>query len=394
MNTFQKSALALLSFPTLLLVAACDDSAGVADVAPQVALVRIVMTDAPIDYIEEALVDIGQVSLVPGDGSGHIVISDDGTDGFVNLLDFQGAATTPIGQAEIEPGEFSQLRMVVEAAHVKLKDRYAFRDGTTEMALKVPSGAQSGIKLNLHDAEDGGPVAIIPGETVLVLDFDVGRSFVLNGNFETRAGVHGVHFQPTLRVVAMDVAASISGVVTTSLDGVAVEGLTVTAEPTDPGTVEGYQTMAGTAITDADGAYTIHFLVPGSYDVTVALDGGLGTEPASQSVTVGNSEDATGADFEIVDVRGSIAGTVSTALSGVSVEGLTVTATPTAEGAAPLTATTAANGTYTIESVVPGEYTITVGVGTGQATTPASRVVTVEANGEVTAMDFAIIASG
>ena len=37
----------------------------------------------------------------------------------------------------------------------------------------------------------------------------------------------------------------------------------------DEGDLEGYQTMAGTALTDADGAYTIHFLVPGSYDVTV-----------------------------------------------------------------------------------------------------------------------------
>jgi hypothetical protein len=392
MNRLTK--LALLSLSTLLPTAACDDGSGVADLDPQLALVRIVMTDAPIDYVSEALVDIGEVSLVPGDEGGHVVLSENGTDGFVNLLDFQGAATTPIGQAEIEPGEFSQLRMIVEAAHVRLKDGYTFRDGTTEMALTIPSGAQSGIKLNLHDAEDGGPVAIVPGETVLVLDFDVGRSFVLNGNFETPAGVHGVHFQPTLRVVAMDVAASISGVVTTSLDGVAVEGLTVTASPADGGTVEGYQTLAGTAITDAQGAYTIHFLVPGTYDVTVALDAGLGSEPATRSVSLGNSEDATGADFDVVDITGSVSGTVSTALAGVSLAGLTITATPTAAGAVPITATTAANGTYVFESVVPGEYTITVGVGTGQAAAPASRLVSVEPRGEVTGMDFAIVASG
>jgi len=497
MNSFKKSALALLSVLSLILVAACEDSVGVADVvpgdenpgdgAPQVALVRIVMTDAPVDYIAEALVDIGQVSLVPGDESGHVVISEDGTDGFVNLLDFQDAATTPIGEAEIEPGDFSQIRMIVEAAHVRLKEGYAFRDGTTEMSLKVPSGAQSGIKLNLHDADDGGPVAIVPGETVLVLDFDVSRSFVLNGNFETPAGVHGVIFKPTLRVVAMDVAASISGVVTTALDGVSVEGLTVTAEPTDAGTVEGYQTMAGTAITDADGAYTIHFLVPGTYEVTVAVDEGLGTEPASRSVTVGDSEDSTGADFEVIDVSGSIAGQVtpavdtisveglevtatpaaegmepmttttdadgayvfesvlpgvyvvtvapggddlvtdpaeaevevgngedvtgvdfvvledvsgtiagrvSTALEGISVEGLTVTATPAAEGAEPVTATTAADGTYTLESVAPGDYTITVEVGEGLTTDPASRDVTVDEDEEETGADFAIVAAG
>jgi hypothetical protein len=404
MNSLKKGAFALLSLLSLILVAACGDSLGVADVAagddssdtlpggtPQVALVRVVLTDAPVDYIAEALVDIGRVTLVPGGEGGHIVLSEDGTDGFVNLLDFQDAVTTPIGEAEIEPGEFSQLRMIVEAAHVKLKEGYTFRDGTTEMELKVPSGAQTGIKLNLKDAEDGGPVTIVPGETVLVLDFDVSRSFVLNGNFETPAGVHGVHFKPTLRVVAMDVAASISGVVTTAVDGVSVEGLTVTAEPTDAGTVEGYQTMAGTAITDADGAYTIHFLVPGAYEVSVSVDEGLATEPATRSVTVGDSEDATGADFEVIDVSGSIAGTVTTAIDTVSVEGLTVTATPAAEGMDPMTTTTGAEGEYAFESVLPGVYVVTVEPGADLVTDPAAAEVEVGNGEDVSGVDFAIL---
>lgn len=481
----RRSAIPFLSAALLALVAnGCgqDSTTPAVDAkATGPATVRVLLTDAPSDYIASAEVDIGAVELVSADGA-HVTLSDDGTDGFVNLLDFQNAATTPIAEAEIEGGSYSQLRMVVEAARVTLAPGYTFRDGSTEMDLKVPSGAQSGIKLNLHDASDDGAVDIVPGETVLVLDFDVSRSFVMLGNFETPAGVHGVNFKPTIRVAAMDVAASISGTVTTELEGVSVEGLTVMAEPTDEGTVEGYQTMAGTAITDADGNYTIHYLVPGSYEVTVAA----ATDPESQSVTLGDSEDATGVDFALLDVSGSIAGTVttsvdgvavegltvtaapaaegmdplttqtgpggiylltsvapgtyvvtvdagddlvtdpaehevdvgngedvtevdfeviedvsgtisgavSTALEGVSVEGLTVTATPTAEGADPLTATTAADGTYTIESVAPGDYTVTVEVGTGQTTDPASRDLTVDENEEEVGADFAIVASG
>ncbi|MDH3207233.1 MAG: DUF4382 domain-containing protein [Gemmatimonadota bacterium] len=386
------SALLLSVFST-----ACDNeavgvenqSAGPVD-GP--ATVRILLTDAPADYIGAAWVDIGAVELIPADEEDGpaVVLSEDGTDGFVNLLELQNAATMTIAEAEIEPGAFSQLRLIVEAARVELIEGYTFRDGTTEMDLKVPSGAQTGIKLNLHPADDqDGPVVIIPGETVLVLDFDVNRSFVLRGNPETPAGVHGVIFKPTLRVTVEDVAASISGRVTTDLDDVDVGGLTVFAAPTDGGAVEGYQTTTASAITAEDGTYTVHFLVPGSYDVTVELEPGLGTDPESRPVTLAFKEDATGVDFEIIDVTGSIAGTVTTDLEE-SVEGLAVTATPDGEGA-PLETTTGEEGAYLFGSVVAGTYTVTVAVGEDRLTDPASVEVEVAPGEDVEDVDFEVI---
>jgi hypothetical protein len=88
-----------------------------------------------------------------------------------------------------------------------------------------------------------------------------------------------------IRVTGYDVAASISGTVTTSLPGVSVEGLTVRADPTNGGTVPGYQTMSATGITASDGSYTLFFLVPGDYDVTVELSPGLGTDPRCPDTT-------------------------------------------------------------------------------------------------------------
>src|SRR5690606_121531 len=102
-----------------------------------------------------------------------------------------------------------------------------------------------------------------------VLDFDVSKSFVIQGNPETPAGINGMILKPTLRVVVHDVAASISGTITTALEDVSLEGLLVTATPDDEGALEEYQTLEGTAITDEGGAYTIYFLVPGRYSVTV-----------------------------------------------------------------------------------------------------------------------------
>jgi hypothetical protein len=375
-----------------LLATGCDDGLSVEEQAPALlgsdaTTVRVLLTDAPSDYIGSAEVDIGRVELLPAGGGGPIVLSDDGTDGFVNLLDLQGPATMPLAEAEIDPSSFVQLRLFVEAARVELADGYAFRDGSTQKDLQVPSGAQTGIKLNLH-SPDGGPLDVEPGETVIVLDFDVNQSFVLLGNPETPAGVRGVIFTPTIRVTGQDVAASISGTVSTSLEGMSVEGLTVRAEPTDGGTVAGYQSLAGTALTADDGSYTIHFLVPGSYDVTVDLDPGLGTDPQSHSVVLGDSENATGADFEIIDVTGSISGRVSTALASSPIAGLTVTAVM---GPDTLTTTVADDSTYTFDLVLPGTYVVTVSVGNDLLTNPAFHEVEVGNGEDVAGVDFDVV---
>lgn len=396
MHRAKRSVSSLL--PALLLAvfaASCgeDDTAvGVDDTLTRETgtSVTILLTDAGSEYIGTAEVDIGRVELLAADGGEHVLLSEDGTDGFVNLLDFQGSATTPIAEADIDPGSFVQLRLFVEAARVSLIEGYTFRDGSTEMDLTVPSGAQTGIKLNLQ-AEDEGPLQIVPGETVIVLDFDVSQSFVLRGNPDTPAGVHGVNFTPAIRVTGMDVAASISGTVSTAEEGLSVEGLTVRAEPTDGGTAPGYQTETATALTAEDGTYTMFFLVPGTYEVTMDLDAGLSTEPASHTVELGYSENATDVDFEVVDVTGSISGAVTTGLEGVSVAGLTVTATPDAEDMEAVTATTAEDGTYTIESVVPGGYTVTVEAGDDLTTDPVEQAVEVGEDEDVVDVDFEVI---
>ncbi len=353
------------------------------------ATVRILLKDAPSDYIASASVDIGAVELISSDGT-HVKLTDNGTDGFVNLLDFQADATKQLAEATIDPGSFVQLRLVIDSARVTLASGYTFKDGTTEKDLKIPSGMQSGLKLNLKNATDGGPLAIVPGETVLLLDFNVDKSFVFRGNFETPAGVHGVIFKPTIQVTGQNVAASISGTITTSLDGQSVEGLTVRATPTDTGTVAGYVSQMATATTDADGNYTIPYLVPGSYNVTVDLDPGLGTDPASQDVMLADGENATGVDFDVIDVRGSISGTVSTALDGVAVDGLTVTAA----GMDTLTTTTASDGTYTFDEVMPGSYVVTVAVADTLVTDPVLADVDVGTSEDVTGVDFAIVLPG
>lgn len=279
---------------------ACGDSLGVS----QTATIRVLLTDAPADYIGEAFVDIGAVELLPSDGGDRIVLSEDGTDGPVNLLDLQGLATEVLADLEIPVGTYHQLRLFVESASVTLADGYLFSDGSGASVLSVPSGAQTGIKLKLRsgDPEDGDAegVEIRAGETILVVDFDVSQSFRIQGNPSTPAGIKSVSFRPTLRVVVQDLSGSISGVVSTALPNTSVEGLVVTAEMVDPGDDEEFQTQTATAMTDANGAYSIFFVAPGTYSVAVDPPDGLIVEPASQEAVVAPSGDVADVNFAVI----------------------------------------------------------------------------------------------
>ena len=264
--------------------------------------VTVLLTDAPIDYIGAAMVDIGAVELVPAGDGPHVLLSDDGTDGPVDLLTLQDAVTQVLADAVIEAGTYAQLRLIVESASVTLADGYEFSGGGNEQGLTVPSGPQTGIKLLLGAADDGDAEGglELAGDMILVVDFDVGQSFVIQGNPETPAGIMGVLFKPTLRVVVDDLSGSISGTVTTVVTDADVEDLTVTARPDGDEADPNFQPPTASAMTDVDGAYTLHFVVPGSHWVKVTPPSGLEADPDSTLVEVDPSEDVVDVDFELV----------------------------------------------------------------------------------------------
>jgi len=158
--------------------------------------VRVYLTDAPSDYIAAAEVTISSVQLVPGDDdTGWVELLDDGeSPATFDLLELQNGVNELLAESLVPAGVYSQLRLIVAEATVTLIDGYAFNDGTVTQTLFVPSGEQTGIKVETSgviEAEEGMV-------TIMVIDFDVDQSFVINGDPETPAGIHGILFTPEL----------------------------------------------------------------------------------------------------------------------------------------------------------------------------------------------------
>lgn len=276
-------------------LAACGETTDVSTDA----FVRVLLTDAPIDYIAAAEVDIGAVELIPADEGAPIVLTEDGTPDFVNLLDLQNEVTLILAESEVESGTYAQIRFIVEAARVTLADGYEFNGGGSEQELFVPSGAQTGIKLNLSGlGEEGDGGLLIDGDVELVLDFDVARSFVIQGDPETPAGIQGILFTPTILVSDVAAAGSIAGTVSAP-EGVSVEDLTVTATPVVDGDLEAWQSSTRVVMSAQDGTYRLSFLPPGTYTVTVTPPEGFTSTPESIEVEVGEGEEVVDVDFAL-----------------------------------------------------------------------------------------------
>ncbi len=232
------------------------------------------LTDAPGSSISEASAWISSVYLIGADGTSRYTIPTSPSTEY-HLLDLQGGVTVLLGDATIPAGDYVQLRLIVDSARVKLASPATFTNGTDTVTMKVPSGMQTGIKV-----EFGGPIHIAPNQTFLVVDFSVLQSFVLTG---PPTGPHGVLFTPVLHGVVQDVAGSISGTSTPAtavLFAINASNDTVASADADPST----------------GAYTLMFLPPATYTV---LDSNTvnAHKVTSTPVVVGPGQQVTGVDL-------------------------------------------------------------------------------------------------
>ncbi|MEQ9397658.1 MAG: DUF4382 domain-containing protein [Longimicrobiales bacterium] len=199
---------ALLGAATLLTAVgtACADSdpAGPSGTAR----IQILLTDAPSDMLDSAHVWISRVYLVGGGGDPDTAATDTVTTGgkidlfhnpsaplVFDLLTLRDGVTADVtGEVPVEATTYRGLRFVVDSARVTLSEGFSFEDGSRVGSMKVPSGAQSGIKVKLDDVLDPDT----DERLILTVDLDVDENFVIQMNNQTGT-VRRILFTPVLK---------------------------------------------------------------------------------------------------------------------------------------------------------------------------------------------------
>lgn len=192
---------------------------------------RVRLIDAPAAYqAVNIYVDSVRVHFESGDTvSGWYTISR--TPAVYDLLAYAHGRDTIIAEAAIPAGYYSQLRLYIGSGSNIVKD------GLTE-PLEIPSGSQSGLKLNIQ-------ANIVSGvKYELTLDFDAGRSIVVTGNGRYK-------LKPVIKVVSTAISGSLSGV--------------VWPDTTNPTVWAIAGTDTSTTATDTTGYFKFPYLVPGLY---------------------------------------------------------------------------------------------------------------------------------
>ncbi|MFY0689476.1 MAG: DUF4382 domain-containing protein [Cyclobacteriaceae bacterium] len=208
-----KKILGLLTIATLAW--ACGDG-------NETATVRVALVDAPGDY-EQVNIDVQDVLINTGsdttDEGGWESIGNFEA-GVYDVLKLTNGEEALLGEIELPEGQLGQVRVLLGDANTLMIDGQ-------EVDLKVPSGSQSGVKLNIGASIEAGITY------KLVLDFDASKSIVEAGN----SGKYNM--KPVIRASMEATTGAISGVVNAADFGAVVYAIqgtdSISTYPADNG---------------------------------------------------------------------------------------------------------------------------------------------------------------
>lgn len=235
---------------------------------------RLIATDAPFSYdgIASAKVIIKQIDAK---SSGDRVSSVLATPKTIDLVQLKNGLVSVVIDLNLPAGEYKELNLIIESGSVDLKTGEHFN-------LKIPSGASSGLKLAFNPALN---ITTGASEDIL-LDIDLARSFVPQGDSKDASTITGFHFKPTLRMANLTTAGTVSGKVisdngtTSTADDIKLAGAVVK--------VSQGETVISTAVTDALGNFKIIGLPEGSYSMAIESVGYNTSSSVNFSITAGN----------------------------------------------------------------------------------------------------------
>lgn len=221
-------------FIAVLFYTSCSESTSPENSQGQI---TITMVDSPagFDQINISILRVEAHVTGADSNNGWVVINNNAA--IYDLLKLKNGVTAIIGNSSLGIGHYSQIRLIIGTGSNIVVDGVTY-------PLEIPSGEQTGIKLN-HEFE------IQEGLNYeLFLDFDAELSILLTGSGQ-------YIMNPVIRIIPAEISGSISGIIIPINSDASIYA----------------QSGAESINTNADkttGIFKLMAIIEGTYDVTVS----------------------------------------------------------------------------------------------------------------------------
>jgi hypothetical protein len=289
---------------SMMVLSACGGGGG----GGETGRLSLAVTDAPVDEASSVVVQFSGVAFKRAGASAEAVQNLTPSPRQLDLLQYQGGrAALLLDGVTLPAGEYQWIRLIVDN-EPGVRDSYISLTGGQECELRVPSGAESGLKLMR------GFTLPADGSVALTIDFDLRKSIHAPPGQRGGDCAVGYIMRPTLRLVDDANVGAIAG----HVDGELIteeclpkvyvfSGAAVTPDDLEEanGADADPLVVAGVAIENGSTAhpYRAAFLPPGPYTVAFTCDDDDAAADetlvfsGAQSVTVQTNLIAT-ADFD------------------------------------------------------------------------------------------------
>jgi hypothetical protein len=191
----------ILAASAAVFLAGCGGGSAATD---PTGIINVAITDAAVDDVNEVWVEFSEVTLKPKQGD-EIIVSFDPAKG-INLLDLQDGKTEALlPDTRVPVGPYIWMRLGVNAEFDNVFDSYALMKDGSQVEVRIPSGSQSGLKLQ------NGFTVTQNMSTNMVIDWDLRQAL------SDPLGQAGLNLRPALRVTDMAAYGTLDGVVNEEL---------------------------------------------------------------------------------------------------------------------------------------------------------------------------------
>ena len=243
------------------LVAACDQAPS----APGgTTTTRFLLTDAPFPYERLARADVYVAAVAvtfAGDTNTLVTVAEPRRR--IDVLALQNGRAIELGAADLPAGVITSVRLEIDtdSSSLTLRDARVFTGATTPGIRWQAGPVRRMLRASLHEV-----IAVPDTGLTVVIDFDLGRSFIPNQVLNPGSTDSSFSFTPVLRAADYEQTGTISGMVSAhSASGATVADAALTLLLGNPTAPPGTWTTIQTASSDASGQFQFSIVIPTSY---------------------------------------------------------------------------------------------------------------------------------